>query len=99
MDPGTLSRGMQRLEILYRGRVQGVGFRATTREIARRHAVSGWVCNEPDGRVRMEVQGEADEVAALRADIQRSLGAGIKDEQVTEIPIESGERGFEIRYR
>jgi hypothetical protein len=47
----------------------------------------------------MEVQGEADEVAALRADIQRSLGAGIKDEQVTKIPVESGERGFEIRYR
>ena len=89
---------MQRLGIVYQGRVQGVGFRATTREIARRHSVSGWVRNEPDGSVRLEVQGEPGEVAAVRAGVQQALGGNIKNEQVTEIPIDRGERGFEIRY-
>jgi len=89
---------MQRFGIVYQGRVQGVGFRATSREIARRHAVSGWVRNEPDGSVRLEVQGEPGEVAAVREEIQRTLGGNIKNEQATEIPVLRGEQGFEIRY-
>ena len=40
-----------RINVVYAGRVQGVGFRATAREIAADFAVTGWVRNQPDGTV------------------------------------------------
>jgi acylphosphatase len=48
----------QRLEVRITGRVQGVWFRASTREEARRLALDGWVRNLPDGRVEAVFEGE-----------------------------------------
>lgn len=47
-----------RVRLLVNGRVQGVGFRWFVREAARRHRLSGWVRNLPDGSVELEVSGE-----------------------------------------
>ncbi len=44
------------------GRVQGVFFRASTREKANEMGVQGFVRNEPDGSVYLEVEGEEDAV-------------------------------------
>jgi len=49
----------KRIHTFYSGRVQGVGFRFTAVEIARRLGISGWVKNLDDGRV--ELVGEANE--------------------------------------
>lgn len=49
------------------GRVQGVGFRWFVREQARALGLAGWVRNDPDGSVVLEVAGESDAVAALQA--------------------------------
>ncbi len=48
------------------GRVQGVGFRWFVREQARRLDLAGWVRNEPDGSVVLEVAGALPAVQALR---------------------------------
>lgn len=47
------------------GRVQGVFFRASTRDRARALGVSGSARNLPDGRVEVEVFGDTDSVDAL----------------------------------
>lgn len=47
------------------GRVQGVWFRASTREEAERLGVSGFVSNEPDGSVYIEACGERDTIKEL----------------------------------
>ncbi len=47
-----------RLSIKVSGRVQGVGFRWTTRRVAAGMGLVGWVRNAPDGSVEIEAEGE-----------------------------------------
>jgi acylphosphatase len=49
------------------GRVQGVFFRASTRDRARRAGVAGWVRNRPDGAVEAHLEGTEDAVALVEA--------------------------------
>jgi acylphosphatase len=54
-----------RAHILVEGRVQGVFFRQSTVDEARRLGVRGWVRNAPDGRVEAEAEGERAAVEQL----------------------------------
>ncbi|MCF2139906.1 MAG: acylphosphatase [Candidatus Lokiarchaeota archaeon] len=47
------------------GRVQGVWFRGSTRDYARRLNLTGWVKNEPDGTVRVYAEGSESEIKNL----------------------------------
>jgi len=53
---------MIRSTVYFTGRVQGVGFRYTAMNIARRFAVAGYVMNLPDGRVEVVAEGTKAEV-------------------------------------
>lgn len=53
------------------GRVQGVYFRASTREQALRLGLAGWARNLPDGSVDVLAAGDAEAVDALAAWLQR----------------------------
>jgi acylphosphatase len=57
VSPGTVAR-----QVRVRGRVQGVYFRSSTRQTARRHGVTGWVRNVEDGSVEAWLEGEAEAV-------------------------------------
>jgi acylphosphatase len=88
---------MKATRVLYEGYVQGVGFRWTTKHLARGYDVTGWVRNLPDGRVELQVAGEDDEVAAfLRAIRESELGGHISNEHAAEIEISSPLKGFRI---
>ncbi len=54
--------GQKRIQLVVRGRVQGVYYRATAQREAREHGLTGWVKNRPDGSVEMVVEGEEDDV-------------------------------------
>ncbi|CAE7418834.1 yxaH, partial [Symbiodinium necroappetens] len=75
---------MQRVTIQYTGRVQGVGFRFTVRDIALGLGLVGWVRNNADGSVTLCAQGSGDQIEALRMRIRES-GVGRIDGE-TEIP-------------
>ncbi|HEX2029579.1 MAG TPA: acylphosphatase [Nitriliruptorales bacterium] len=47
------------------GRVQGVFFRASSRDRAREAGAAGWVRNRPDGTVEMWLEGPQDAVASV----------------------------------
>ena len=93
-DEGSL---MQRKQVRYSGRVQGVGFRATCRHIATGFAVTGWVQNEPDGTVLLEAQGTNEEVERFLIEVGRVLGRNIENEFKLDIPAIPNEGGFVIR--
>ena len=85
-------------QVFYQGRVQGVGFRYSTKRIASGFDVTGWVKNLPDGRVHLMAQAlEADELDAFLEDIQQSsLGSHIKEREVKAIAAQPNLRGFSI---
>jgi acylphosphatase len=56
---------MVRYRVLVSGRVQGVYFRDTCRQLAVRRGVRGWVRNLPDGRVEAVFEGQPDDVQHL----------------------------------
>jgi acylphosphatase len=49
---------LARVHVLIEGRVQGVFFRAATRDEARARGLTGWVRNRPDGRVEAVFEGD-----------------------------------------
>ncbi len=86
-------------QVFYEGRVQGVGFRYTTRQIAKGYDVTGWVKNLPDGRVELQARGDADEVRAFLEAIRASeLGSLIKGVQEHEMAPGLVSKGFEIVF-
>ena len=59
--------------VFFTGRVQGVGFRYTTLEVARGFEVCGFVKNLVDGRVQLEVEGKVDEVNAFLTAVEERM--------------------------
>lgn len=85
-------------QLIYSGRVQGVGFRAAVKRIASGYEVTGWVRNLEDGRVEMQaMSADEDELQAFIEEIDDSdLAALIKERELHIIPPLMGVRGFSI---
>jgi acylphosphatase len=66
------------------GRVQGVGFRYFTQEVAQREGVTGWVQNRADGRVEVYIEGEAATIIR----VERALRQGPRSARVDEVDVE-----------
>lgn len=60
---------LRRERLIFHGRVQGVGFRHCARMICARLSLSGWVRNEEDGTVLMELQGEPAAIEEFLSEI------------------------------
>jgi acylphosphatase len=86
-----------RLQIVYLGHVQGIGFRYTVKSLAPGYEVTGTIRNLPDGRVELTVEGDREELEAFAQGIRESgLGSLIRDEQIAWSLASGGFRGFEI---
>jgi acylphosphatase len=87
-----------RAHVFVSGRVQGVYYRATTRETAQERGVDGWVKNLDDGRVEAVFEGpERDVEAMVEFCHEGSNRANVTDVDVTyEDP--DGLEGFEVRW-
>ncbi len=88
---------MVRWQIRFMGRVQGVGFRATTQWIARSHPVTGWVRNEPDGSVLMVAEGDPDRLETFLQAIRDRMDGRIRSEDRQTAAATGEFTGFEVR--
>lgn len=86
---------MKAVRVLYEGRVQGVGFRWSARDLARGFEVSGSVRNLEDGRVELVVCGE-ETAEFLRAMREGAAAGHISREISEEIELHESPRGFQI---
>jgi acylphosphatase len=59
------------VQFIVRGKVQGVFFRASSREVALRLGLTGHAINKPDGSVEVLVCGEADAIQSMRNWLQK----------------------------
>jgi acylphosphatase len=80
------------------GRVQGVGFRYFTKELAEDLGVRGWVRNQPDGTVVFYAEGAEDSVEALLQRLREGPLCGHVDRLTGSwLPTTEGHLRFEIR--
>ena len=88
---------MVRKHYRFTGRVQGVGFRYRAKHAASGMCVTGWVRNEGDGSVEMEVQGTEEAINRMLVMINRSNYIQIDTLECREIPPKEQERTFQVR--
>lgn len=93
-----MANPQQRWTVLFSGRVQGVGFRASTEHIAAGFAVTGFVRNLRDGRVEVVAEGTESELRALLDEIRARLGQYIRDQTQTADPASGEWDDFAVRY-
>jgi acylphosphatase len=88
---------MIRYSITFTGRVQGVGFRYTTVDIAQRFQVAGWVRNEQDGSVRCVAEGAESQLERFIAALKHRMAGYLADTRI-EVSDATGEfQGFDVR--
>ena len=68
----------------FRGRVQGVGFRFISAQIAKDFVVAGFVRNEPDGSVWLEVEGDRREIDSFIAKLKTQMSNNIVSCEMSE---------------
>ncbi|RMG40152.1 MAG: acylphosphatase [Planctomycetota bacterium] len=98
----TETRESERREqwvVRFRGRVHGVGFRFTTRQLAHAYPeVAGYVRNCPDGSVELVMEGPVDRMGQLLEAVRGAFANNITDVSVQSQPWTGAFERFEIRY-
>lgn len=89
---------MHRRIIHFDGRVQGVGFRYTTQNIAMRYNVHGYVRNLNDGRVELVLEGDDGEMDNVVNSLSQRMDGFIRKVQVASYPATGEFDNFAIRH-
>ena len=85
---------MIRKHVVFTGFVQGVGFRWRARQAANLYGCTGWVRNEWDGSVTMEIQGSEKEIDLVLRAINAGRYIEIDRMDIQTIEADPEERGF-----
>jgi len=89
---------MIRKHIIFSGSVQGVGFRWRAKNAAEMYGVTGWVRNDWNGTVSMEVQGTEEQIEAVIQAIRRGMYIRIDHMDSRAIPVDPDEKRFRTEY-
>ena len=86
-----------RARVVIHGRVQGVFFRAETRDRARSLGLDGWVRNAGDGSVEAVFEGDRDRIESMLVWCRRGPALAQVDSVDVDWETPTGERGFAVR--
>ena len=90
--------GPVRFLVIFSGRVQGVGFRYTSKQVARRFDVTGWVKNLPDGTVQMVAEGLPGELGSYVDAVGAETHGRVTEREIQRKSATGEFSGFEIRH-
>ncbi len=88
--------GIVRKGYRFTGYVQGVGFRWRARHAANAFGVTGWVRNDYDGAVSMELQGTEEQIEEVILSIERGRYVEIENMYCKTLPVIENERSFTV---
>lgn len=88
---------MKRLTIIVSGRVQGVFFRASTKDEADLLSVNGFVRNEPNGDVYIEAEGDEMQLEKFLNWCRKGPPRSIVEKIITSEKEIAGFKNFEVR--
>ncbi|MGH9086126.1 MAG: acylphosphatase [Acidimicrobiales bacterium] len=92
------SRGdLVRVHLIVTGRVQGVWYRQSCKEVAVAAGVHGWVRNTADGRVEAVLEGERDAVDAVIGWMRVGPPHAVVDDVQLTVEPPEGARTFAVR--
>ena len=95
---GAASSVLERRHSTYAGHVQGVGFRYTTRSIARGYEVFGYVRNLPTGDVEVLAEGSPEQLDQFLQELEDRMAGNIRQSQHDRRPATYEFANFDIRY-
>ncbi|WP_309400172.1 acylphosphatase [Cerasicoccus maritimus] len=93
-----MSDKIYREEVHFTGRVQGVGFRYATLQVAKEFEVTGEVKNLPDGRVYLCAEGKESEVTAFRDELVDRMKPFIRETEIKTEARPSSYQSFSITH-
>ena len=89
---------MERYYLIFKGNVQGVGFRYFVLMLVQKYQLTGWIRNMYNDNVEMEIQGNHDTIFNLITEIKNGNGwSTVTDYAIKQIPIKT-ESKFIIKY-
>lgn len=89
---------IERVHIIYRGNVQGVGFRFSVQRVAWNMALPGFVRNLSDGDVEVVSEGERARLESFMEAIHENMGEFIRDSRVRWEPSRGDLHTFQIKF-
>ena len=92
-----MSNEVIRRRITFYGWVQGVGFRYRAYHAAEAVGVTGWVKNNYNGSVTMEIQGTEDQIDRVIIAIEKGTYIRIENMECSTLPVATDERSFRIK--
>jgi acylphosphatase len=82
--------------IFFSGMVQGVGFRFTAIQVAKRYELTGFVRNTTDGKVELLLQGDQQDIDDAIDDLQQTFS--VRDVQIEQIEFDPSYDSFDITF-
>ncbi|MBP2015075.1 acylphosphatase [Anaerococcus degeneri] len=89
---------MKRYHIIFKGRVQGVGFRFQVKMLADRLGVTGTVRNMYDGSVEVYIQGNENQIMSFFKGLENINFAIIDSKNINEVSVIDGDSDFQVVY-
>ncbi|NJP10778.1 MAG: acylphosphatase [Leptolyngbyaceae cyanobacterium RU_5_1] len=86
-----------RAHVLISGRVQGVGYRFSTQDVASVYGLAGWVRNLPDGSVEAVFEGDRASIEAIVRWCHKGPPSAVVEKVTVQYEQLEGLNGFEIR--